>query len=150
MIDRAASADPLIRSLLAAHPKVSSVEESSNPGIEFQIGSWDRRVEIGNPDLEVSGLVELIDNNPMVCADYMSVPDPLSTLALVALGPLAWAGMILERPTVISSVEGDPDLLDRFLATAGWAEGATLHVEAKDLGTVYAATAMAEIATPSV
>ena len=149
MIDLATSADPEIRRLLAGHRKVARVEESGSQGIEFQVGDWHRGVEIANPSLEVVGLVELIDNNPMVCADRMSVPDPISTLALVALGPLAWAGMILEPPTVISSADGDALLLDKFMATAGWGEGVTFHVESRDLGSVLAITAMAAIATPS-
>jgi hypothetical protein len=149
MIDLAASADPELRRLLTGHPKVARVEESNSQGIDFQVGSWHRSVEIASPSLEVAGLVELIDNNPMVCADRMSVPDPVSTLALVALGPLAWAGMILEPPTVICSADGDSKLLNQFMTTAGWSEGVTFHVEKRDLGSVLAITAMAAIATPS-
>lgn len=148
MIDLAASGDPQIRSRLETHPKVERVAASDFMGIEFQIGSWHRKVWLDRPDLEVAGLVELIDNNPMVCADEMSIPDPISTLALVALGPIAWAGMILERPTVISSIDTSEKLLDAFLKTAGWGDGATLHVEHRELGSVLAATAMAAISTP--
>lgn len=149
MIDCAASSDPQLRTLLAAHPRVASVAVSDNPGIDFSIGTWDRSVVIGDPTLEVAGLVELIDNNPMVCADRMSVADPLSTAALVALGPLAWAGMILESPTVISSVSGDEELLDAFMVTAGWSDGVALHVEPKEMNGVIAITAIAAIPTPS-
>lgn len=148
MIDRAASSDPLVRNLLAAHPKVASIAIGEHPGIDFSIGNWERAVVVGDPELETAGLVELIDNNPMVCADRMSVPDALSTAALVALGPLAWAGMILEPPTLISSTEGDEELLGRFMGTAGWTDGVTLHTEARDLGSVIAVTGMAAIPTP--
>ncbi len=149
MIDRAASSDSELRRLLTSHPKIGSVELSQEPGIQFSTGSWHRAVQVGNPRMEVAGLVELIDNNPMVCVDQMSVPDAVSTLALIALGPLAWAGMILETPTVISSIEFDADQLDQFMTTAGWADGVVGHVESRDLGSVIAVTAMAAIATPS-
>lgn len=148
MIDLAATRDPILLRHLEAHPKIAQVAHSENPGIDFQIGSWSRKVVVGEPSLEVAGLVELIDNNPMVCADQMSVADPVSTLALVALGPIAWAGMIQDRPTVISSQAADEAQVDAFLKTAGWQEGATLHIEEKDLGPVMAVTAMAEIPTP--
>jgi hypothetical protein len=148
MIDWAASSDPEIRRLLESHPKVARVEGSDVPAIQFAVGAWQRAVEVGNYDLEVAGLVELMDNNPMVCADRTSVPDPLSTLPLIALGPLAWAGMILERPTLIASFEGSQADVDRAMATVGWTEGVTLHVEDRDLGTVRAATAIAAITTP--
>ena len=148
MIDVAASADPLVRECLQRHPDIGEVRVGDHLGIDFQIGDWHRHVWIGRPELEVAGLVELIDNNPMVCADEMSVPDPSSTLALVALGPIAWAGMILEPPSFVSSIRGDEVLLDRLLKTAGWYDGVDLHVEQRDLGSVCAATAMAAIPTP--
>ncbi|MBC8065583.1 MAG: hypothetical protein H7Y17_12180 [Chlorobia bacterium] len=148
MIDLAATGDPLLRHHLEAHPKVAKVGACDHLGIEFQVGAWHRKVWLDQPGLPVAGLVELIDNNPMVCADEMSIPDALSTLALVALGPIAWAGMIVEPPTVVSSFESSGEMLDSFLATAGWQEGATSHVEPRDLGPVLAITAMAAIATP--
>lgn len=149
MIDLASSGDPILLRSLEAHPRVAKVAASEFMGIEFEIGPWKRKVWLDRPELEVAGLVELIDNNPMVCADEMSIPDPVSTLALVALGPIAWAGMILERPTMISSVETDEDRLDAFLKTAGWEDGATFHVESRDLGSVIAVTAIAAITTPA-
>lgn len=149
MIDLAATGDPLLRHHLEAHPKVAKVVSCDHLGIEFQVGSWRRKVWLDQPGLPVAGLVELIDNNPMVCADEMSIPDPLSTLALIALGPIAWAGMILEPPTVMSSFESDGGLLNQFMKTAGWSDGAILHFEPRDLGSVLAVAAMAAIATPS-
>jgi hypothetical protein len=150
MIDFAATSDPELRELLSSHPRIGEVKAGASPGIEFRVGDWNRQVLTGIPDLPIAGLVELMDNNPMVCADQMSVPDPLSTLGLIALGPLAWAGLILEAPTLITSFEGDPSLLEAFLKTAGWMDGATLHAEVKNLGSVLAATAMAIISTPRI
>ena len=148
MISVARSSDPTVLEFLRRHPRVNAVEAGNGPGLEFLCGDQLRRVLVGDADAEVAGLVELIDNNPMVCADTVSVGDPLSTLSMVALGPIAWAGMIVERPTVISSFDGDEALVDDFLKTVGWNEGATVHVEPKDLGSVRALTAIAAILTP--
>lgn len=150
MIDVAATSDPELRELLSAHPRIGEVQAGESRGIDFTVGNWRRQVVAGEADADLSGLVELMDNNPMVCADRMSVPDPLSTLALVALGPIAWAGIVLEAPTIITSFDGDPALVDAFLGTAGWTGGATLHTEIKNLGTVLAVTAMAVVSTPGV
>ncbi|HJP84209.1 MAG TPA: hypothetical protein VJ835_11975 [Fimbriimonadaceae bacterium] len=148
MIDLARTGDPQARELLLKHPRVATVEQDDLSGIRFEVGSWKRSVSAGRPDLPICGLVELMDNNPMVCADEVSVPDPVSTLALIGAGPLAWSGVVLEAPTVISSIPGDSDLVSAFLATAGWNGGVTLHTESKDLGGVAAATIMVAIATP--
>ncbi len=73
--------------LLSRHPHIEWMGEASS-GIRFQQGAWERRIEADRPDLPIKGLIELMDNNPIVCADEMSVPGPASTLALIALGPL--------------------------------------------------------------
>jgi len=147
VIDRAASADPLVRSLLAQHPKVRRVEEGTSTGIEFQQGSWLREVLAGNSLADLRGLVELMDNNPIVCADSLAVPSPAATLAMVALGPLASASLIADVPTIVTNVAAD-DEVAAYLATAGWDEGAILHHEPVDLGSVVAATIMVPIQTP--
>lgn len=149
MIELAQSSDERTLELLRNHPRVARVEPGSHSGVDFKVGVQQRSVYVADPSQEVAGLVELIDNNPMVCAESMSVADPTSTLALIALGPLAWAGMILEPPTVISSVPANPDLLERFLETAGWQGGVTYHYEQRELGTVRAVVAMAVISTPA-
>ena len=148
MIDLARTGDPHARELLHKHPRVAIVEDDGLRGIRYDVGSWKRIVSAGRPELPTSGLVELMDNNPMVCADEVSVPDPVSTLALIGAGPLAWSGVVLEAPTVISSIPGDTELVGAFLATAGWKDGVTLHTESRDLGGVAAATVMVAVATP--
>jgi N-acetyl-gamma-glutamylphosphate reductase len=85
-----------------------------------------------------------MDNNPLVCADRASVPDPAATLALIALGPLIRAGLLTESPTLITNAPFDEQLLLSFL---GLDEVAVLAQE-QDLGSVYASTVMAAIATP--
>lgn len=148
MIQIAQSADPAVRRILARHPRVEFVEDGPYPGVRFRQGDWEREVVVGGVDVEPFGLVELMDNNPIVCADRMAVPSPVATLALIALGPLASASLIAESPIVIASHEASEDEVAHFLASAGWTDGATLHHEPVDLNGVVAATVMVSIHTP--
>jgi hypothetical protein len=149
MIDRAEASDPRLLSFLRSHPRVKEVVEGGGPGLRFQQGTWFRSVEIGNPSLEVAGLVELMDNNPLVCADVASIPDPASTLTLVAIGPLVRASLLVESPTDITNFPAEPDLIGRFLQKEGWADGVTYHSEPIDLGPVLVASCIAAIKTPA-
>ncbi len=148
MIDRAEASDSRLLSYLSKHPDVSSVTEASITGLRFTQGSWHRSIEIANPSLEVAGLVELMDNNPLVCADAASVPDPASTLTLIAVGPLVRAGLLVEAPTVITNFTADEELINQFLAKEGWSEGVTYHCENIDLGPVLVASCICAIKTP--
>ncbi|MGV3618245.1 MAG: hypothetical protein ACO1SV_23200 [Fimbriimonas sp.] len=147
MIDQAVSSDPIVRTLLARHPRVGAVVEGAER-LAWRRGEWDRTLDAGRDDIELHGLVELMDNNPLVCADAVSVPSPAATLALIALGPLAAAGMIAEAPALIVNFPADEADVARYLATEGWTGGVALRSEPVDLGTVLAATAMVEIVTP--
>ncbi len=146
MIQLAKSSDPFIRALLAEHPRVVAVAEGGSPGIEFVTDGWNREVRVGDPSVGLFGLTEIMDNNPMVCADVLSVPDAITTLALIALAPLAQAGLLLEEPTMLSNLEGD--VSDAFLVGAGWSGGLVQHTEPQDLQGVAAATVIAAIRTP--
>jgi hypothetical protein len=148
MIHRASSGDPAIRDLLARHPRVGEALDDGTPGVRFRQGPWQREVRVGDAHTPLRGLVELIDNNPLVCADAISVPDPVCTLALIALGPLALAGLLVEAPMVQSNVPTDPDLLDAFLRTTDWDCGAVYDFEELDLGGAVAVTAIAAVVTP--
>lgn len=148
MIDVAQSANPVIREMLGRHPKVALVSEGLASGISFSQGPWQREVVIGQAAEPLYGLVELMDNNPVVCADRMSVPSVAATLALIALGPLADAGLIVDSPTVIVNIEGDEEEIISALAATGWKGGAFLHSELIDLEGVVAATVMVAIRTP--
>ncbi|HSH93487.1 MAG TPA: hypothetical protein VK968_05030 [Roseimicrobium sp.] len=90
-----------------------------------------------------------MDNNPLVCADAASVPPSISTMALIAFGPLAWAGLIVEPPSLVVSRHPVNENPADWLATAGYDGGLSVHVEPQELGTVVAATGMAAITTPS-
>ncbi len=136
-----------MRRLLAGHPKVERVEESGQPGAQFELGGWRRAVLDGDPSAEFKGLVELVDNNPLVCCDWFSTPDPGSTLALICIGPLAQAGILVEAPTILTNAVQDEVTLGAFLETAGWKGGADTHYEAEDLGGALAATIICAIRT---
>jgi len=148
MVDVAQSGNPVVREMLSRHPKVSTVSQGALLGVSFSQGPWQREVLIGQATNPLYGLVELMDNNPVVCADRMSVPSPATTLALIALGPLADAGLIEDSPTVIVNIEGDEEEISSALAAMGWAGGAFLHSEPMDLEGVAAATVMVAIRTP--
>jgi hypothetical protein len=136
-----------LEEIFSQHPKVR-VEPTSDEEIKFSVGSWNREIVTDQPGLEVAGLTELMDNNPMVCADVISVPSPLATLVLIALGPLAKAGLILESPVVICNAPGSLENAETFLAREGWVEGLTYSHEALEIGSVYALTAFAKVTTP--
>lgn len=142
--------DPTIEGLgerLRSHPHVQAEPGSARLPIEFDQGDWHRALTSG-AEGGFRGLVELMDNNPLVCADTFSVPDPGATLALVGLGPLIRAGLLVESPSVIASFELDEELVDGYLAEAGWPGGARYHSEHQPEGQVLALNAMALIETP--
>lgn len=141
--------DPALLKLLAGHGKVLQCRnDPSVTGLSFVRGDKVRGISIGDPSAPLAGLVELMDNNPLVCADTFSVPDAASTLALIALGPLCEAGLLLQPPAFISNLDADEDRISGFLRTVGWSGGITLARDGGDPDSVVMATAMAEIETP--
>lgn len=147
MIDQASTSDPIVRRLLEAHPRVGSVSEGPEL-LAWNRGDWHRHLFAGRPDVELHGLVELMDNNPLVCTDEASVPSPAATLAMIALGPLAAAGMIADTPTMVVNFPAEENDVDAFLKTEGWSGGVILRSEPVDLGTVLTAVVMVEVPTP--
>lgn len=116
--------------------------------VAWSQGPWNRSISADRRDAPLRGIVELIDNNPMVCADEFSVPSPAATLGLISLGPLAAAGLIVERPTMLVNVETEEDELSAFLEPMGWSEGVTVAGEPTDLGGAVAATVICAVKTP--
>lgn len=130
-----------LRSLLENHPAIGSILEQAGPSIFWTLPSgWHREVREGDLTCKLKGLVELADNNPLVCGNSFSVPDSASTLALIGIGPLADAGLLVEAPTMMTNAPCDEELISGFLRTEGWAEGITTHQEEVDLGGAFAAT----------
>lgn len=131
-----------IQALLSAHPGVELPAGRSEAEIEFEHGGRIRRVWAGRTDLPNFGLVELMDNNPLVCADEISIPNAEATLALIAVGPLLRAGILAERPAAVFSFEPDPESVEAAFRSMGWREGSSIAVERQDLRSVLAVTAM--------
>lgn len=138
-IETASSADPLVRSLLEKHPRIDRVLPGDTPGIEFVQSGWRRRVLAGGSSAWM-GLPELVDNNPLVCADEFSVPGPLATLAAIAIRPLVTAGLLVDAPVVISNIEPESDDLSAYVGS-----DILVQVDTVDLGSVAAITTLAEI-----
>ena len=142
----AGSSDPVIGELLAKHPEVSSVFETSYGGIEFVTN---RLRHISFAGGEVGGVVELMDNNPLVCADDAWVPSAGGVLSVLALGPLLEAGLVVEPPAILLSFEDDEAEIARALATVAYTGGFALNCENHDLRTVRGAYCIAKISNPS-
>lgn len=138
----AGSANPVIAEILRHHPRIQ-FKDSGQTGIEF--GS--RSVSTGSG--EVGGLIELIDNNPLVCADHCWVPSPAGTLALLALGPISEAGLLVEAPAVLTSFpDADQEVIEQELKSANWQGGIMLQTENHDLGSVRGVYVVAKIRNP--
>lgn len=114
----------------------------------FAQGPWRRRVEVGSTTADQRGILEIMDNNPLVCADAMSVPTAGATLAMIALGPLASGGLIAESPTIVTTEALDEAEIDALMEPLGWFDGSFVHVEPQPIGSVAAATVMVAIHTP--
>lgn len=140
-------AEPL-GSLLQRHPQVGFGGFEGEGVLPFQVGAWHRGVLVAKPDCEVYGLVELMDNNPMVCADQVSVPGPAATLALIALGPLLRAGLVCDTPVIQLSFAGDDEDLNAALHSMGAEEEPIVQVAPQEMETVRAAIIHVEV--PSI
>ena len=143
MIDLATTNDPAVLHLLRQHPKVTAVETGDAP-LRFQQGEWAREVAVGISECEVRGVPELMDNNPMVCADSVAVPSAGATLAVLALGQLVRAGILVEGPALLANMEVSAEELGYFLGPMG----VTTQVEEVELRSAVAVTAICAIATP--
>ncbi|MBL8060504.1 MAG: hypothetical protein JNK63_07310 [Chthonomonas sp.] len=148
MIQASPSKAPALNELLAQHPFVEVLGEPISDQIEFLQNGKKRRVVINDLSLECHGLVELDDNNPMVCADAVSVPGPGETLALIALGPLAKAQLLLESPIILTNVRVHDDLLEAYLYDLGWDEGFFVNYEEVDFGEALVLNVLAKLKDP--
>ncbi len=111
------SEDPALREMLSRHPFVELSPDHAQR-FEWAQESWRRHLSSGDEREGLYGLVELMDNNPLVCADCFSVPSPASTLAAIALGPLARASLISDEVMMASNLE-EPADFPRLLEEIG-------------------------------
>lgn len=167
---RAGSGDPFLARLLSAHPEVAGEFETERPGIlfgrrveryvgpELTGGAARERDGIGGdarggegrsgPGLPF-GLIEHMDNNPLVCADLARTPSAAQTLALIALGPLLKTSLILEAPAVAIDIPCDEsEILDALRTEDPGLEGVTLSVGASGHPSVRRIHAVVAVRNP--
>jgi len=137
MVTAGRPTDPRLLELLSAHPEVRLSDESSPAGI-LAFEQYGRRRILRYGQGTLGGLIEIEDNNPLVCADDVSVPNAAATLAWAALGPLYRAGLILEPPVFQTNAPEAP--LPPELEVEG-------GFEVEDGDAVYAGQAMAVVPT---
>jgi hypothetical protein len=87
------ASNAVLTALLRGHPGVE-VEPGATAGATLEWEQNGRARRIGGGPAEVSGLVETIDNNPLVCADSYLLPSPAETLSLIASAPLERSGLL--------------------------------------------------------
>jgi N-acetyl-gamma-glutamylphosphate reductase len=129
--------------LLFNHRRVEA-SKSGNENLEI-FGETIRSIKPLVSSQDFGGLIELMDNNPIVCADVVHVPSPAATLSLIALGPLTEAGLLLEEPVIMLSFDEDEEYIAATLHTVNWNKGFTLGYDCLDTGSVRAATIIAKI-----
>jgi hypothetical protein len=125
MIEVSCPDRPVLRALLGAHPGVALLPKPT-VHLQWKQGDWRREVVDDPLACELRGLVEIVDNNPLVCADRFAVPGPTATLALVALAPLARAGILVGPPTVSATgAITERPAITALLADLGFVDGLT-------------------------
>lgn len=133
--------------LLQGHPAVELIEGVS-PARTLLIdqNGWQRKLLWGDQPADVRGLLELIDNNPVVCADSVCVPGPVATLATIALGPLLRAGLVTQGPALhVSVTPQEPDDIIANLEAFGLQQTVSLASDPVDFGRAEACNAMVEV-----
>lgn len=143
----AGSADPTIAALLAKHPNVSKMLKTHASGIKFETNR-PRYVLPHSVGGDLGGVVELMDNNPLVCSDSAWVPSPGGTLAVLALGPLLEAGLIVEPPAILLSFPEEESDVRLGLQSVGYNGEFSFNCEDHDLGTVRGAYCIAKVSNP--
>lgn len=139
---------PGLAELLINHPQVDLEEGTSDDLLEFWQGDLHRRLVTQTFEDAPFGLIELMDNNPLVCADVVRVPSPGATLSLVALGPILRAGIVAESPAVIASFPVSDHEVSEALASVGWVHGAMVTSGDVDLGDIRGLNVIAAIHAP--
>lgn len=119
-------------------------DECSPDVVRLDQDGWKRSLIVGDPSLEVTGLTELMDNNPMVCGDMVGVPGPVATLALIALGPLVRAGLLLDDPVMQIAGAPEGEAVSGFVGRE-----VIVSYGDEDFKGVVVANIVAEIATPA-
>ncbi len=101
--------------LVRRHPRLLSPQSGSLCALEFGLNSYRRSIVVGYRERYPVGLIELFDNNPIVCAETVCLPTPAATLALLAIDPLFKAGLATRPVRVSCSSPCELADLDPFL-----------------------------------
>ncbi|MBL1148608.1 MAG: hypothetical protein HND42_00155 [Armatimonadetes bacterium] len=134
--------------ILSRHHRVrlEDFEDAATPQIEFAVGTWHRRALFGHPRVEGPyGLIELMDNNPIVCADAASCPGPAATLALIGLGPLARASLLTLPASVELNFQKGAEEVPTALEMQGGSVDVRIETRLDAPVTVLTATCLAQI-----
>lgn len=140
-----------LREILEKHPfvDIEGFRDAARNKAAFRQSEGERQVFQRRPGADILyGLPELMDNNPLVCAAEAACPGPAATLALIAAGPLARAGLLRERPAFAFSFDENFSEAEHALETCGWHEGAICAGSPADLGTCLSVGCLAEIVFP--
>lgn len=105
--------------LVRRHPRLLSPQSGSMCALEFGLNSYRRSIVVGYRERYPVGLIELFDNNPIVCAETVCLPAPVSTLALLAIDPLSKAGLGSGTLHVSCSAHCELDDIKPFLNQLG-------------------------------
>jgi N-acetyl-gamma-glutamylphosphate reductase len=134
--------------VLGKHPRLlARLKPEVSDSIEINQEGWIRTLRAGIASGDTFGLIELMDNNPIVCATDVSVPLAADCAAIAAIGPLAEAGILLQPPVISSTADFSPSF-DGWLETVNWTGGATLNVVEADVSRGIHVTVMALIQSP--
>lgn len=147
-IENAVTSSSAVLARLQQHPRVERASLNSDPNclIEFTRGPKVRRI-LDKPHQGVlTGLPELVDNNPMVCAESFALLNPAETLAHIALAPLLLADLVPEPPVLLTNFDADEQEISSSLATIyGYSGEVFLEREEVDLQGVLALNALVNV-----
>jgi N-acetyl-gamma-glutamylphosphate reductase len=136
--------------ILESHPGVElrSFDQGGAGRLEFGSNGKTRTVsERECTEIRPFGLVELMDNNPLVCAEASACTSAAGTLALIATGPLIRAG-ILKRASLQFNFPATTSAVQCGLATEGW-HGEVEVGDARGPGDVFLLDCLADVSEGS-
>lgn len=134
--------------LLNQHPfvKLTAFQVAPKISIQFERNGWERTITQGIPkEDEPYGLIEVMDNNPLVCADHVGLPGPAATLALIAFAPLIRAGVLNDVPAIAFSFEDDFTETEQALKRENWQSGVAITGESQPIQGRLVATAICQL-----
>ncbi len=147
---KATTGDDRLAELLSHHPRIGLVATNDDPTVlTLESPGRSRRLHIADARVEQYGLLELMDNNPIVCADDISIPSLAASLFLITLGPLLLSGLVVEPPSFVTNLNCHGTDLARAVRSVGWDDEVDIMTEAVHVGGIALATGIAVIQSVS-